>query len=254
MSEAVYLSVIVPAFNEADNLGRVIADVTAGLNRAGIVSYELLVVDDGSSDGTGKLADALASAHRHVKVIHHDRNRGFGAAVRSGYAVSSGEYVTQIPADGEVQIGEALGLLAAIGSNDLIASRRDRPASARRDAITAAFHRLMRLLLGFDGRGLDGIFVIRGSLIRGLTLESSTGLVNLETLMRCSRKGVTIAHGVMRASPRLSGRSKVTNLRTMARLFAEILALRRAISADESTKSGAPGIQSRHGDERPVRR
>jgi hypothetical protein len=254
MTEPVYLSVIVPAFNEADNLGRVVADTTAGLDRAAIGSYEVVVVDDGSSDGTGRVADELAAGHRHVKVVHHDRNRGFGAAVRSGYGVSSGEYVTQIPADGEVQIGEALGLLAAIGSNDVIASRRDRPASVRRDILTAAFHRLMRLLLGFDGSRLDGIFVIRGSLLRTMTLRSSTGLVNLETLIRCSRKGITIAQGVMRVSPRLSGRSKVTNLRTMARLFGEILALRRAIAVDEPAQPGAGGIRSPRGDERAVRR
>jgi len=232
MSVPVHLSVIVPAFNEEANLGRVIADVTAGLDRAAIGSYEIVIVDDGSSDGTGRLADSLAAESQAVKAIHHDRNRGFGAAVRSGYAVSSGQYVTQIPADGEVEIGEALGLLAAIGSNDVIASRRERPPNRQRDILTGTFHLMLRLLLGFDGSRVDGIFVIRGDLVRGLPLRSSTGLVNLETLMRCSRKRIPIAHGIMRVSPRLSGRSKVTNVRTMVRLVREIIELRRVIARE----------------------
>src|SRR5262245_24709989 len=117
MSEPIGLSVIVPAFNEADNLGRVVASLTAGLDRRALGA-------DGSSDGTGRVAAELATAHETVKVVRHDRNRGFGAAVRSGYAASTGQYVTQIPADGEIEIGEALGLLNAIGTNEVIASRR----------------------------------------------------------------------------------------------------------------------------------
>jgi len=232
MSDQVRLSVIVPAFNEEANLGRVIADVTARLDQSTIGRYEIVIVDDGSSDATGHVADRLAGDYEAVKTVHHDRNRGFGAAVRSGYAASSGQYVTQIPADGEIEIGEALGLLAAIGSNEVIASRRERPARRQRDILTGTFHLLLRLLLGFDGSRLDGIFVIRGDLLRALPLRSSTGLVNLETLMRCSRKGIPIAQGVVRVSPRLSGRSKVTNVRTMARLFQEIIALRHAIARE----------------------
>lgn len=226
MSESVHLSVIVPAFNEQDNLARVILDMTAGLDQAAIGLYEIIVVDDGSVDGTGRVADELAARYATVKVVHHDRNRGYGAAVRSGYAAASGRYITQIPADGELGIGEALGLLTAIGSHDVIASHRERPPSLRRDVLTSAFHFLIRLVLGFDGSRLDGIFVIRRDVLKDLALCSSTGLVNLETLMRCSRKGIAMAHGVVRVSPRLSGHSKVANVRTVARLFVEVVALR----------------------------
>src|SRR5262249_26754575 len=122
----------------------------------------------------------------------------------------------------------------------VIASRRDRPGNRHRNFLTGAFHLLLRMLLGFDARGLDGIFVIRGDLLRGLPLRSSTGLVNLETLMRCSRLGLPIAHGVMHVSPRLSGRSKVANLRTMMRLFGEIVALRAAMAEEETAARQPP--------------
>jgi glycosyltransferase involved in cell wall biosynthesis len=232
MSESIYLSVIVPAFNEEDNLATVIMDTTAHLDQAAVGSYEIIVVDDGSRDGTGRVADELADRYSQVKVVHHDRNRGFGAAVRSGYAAATGHYITQIPADGEIAIGEALTLLSAIGSNDIIASRRERTPSLHRDVLTGTFHFLIRLLFGFNGSGLDGIFVIRGDLLKELPLCSSTGLVNLETLMRCSRRGLKMARGVVRVSPRLSGRSKVANVTTMARLFLEIVALRRVIAGE----------------------
>jgi glycosyltransferase involved in cell wall biosynthesis len=234
MSDSVHFSVIVPAFNEQDNLARVIQDTTAGLDRAAVGSYEIVVVDDGSVDGTGRVADDLAARYATVKVVHHDKNRGYGAAVRSGYAVATGRFITQIPADGELAIGEALALLADIGSSDVMASHRERPPSLHRDVLTNAFHVLIRLVLGFDASGLDGIFVIRGEVLKSMPLRSSTGLVNLETLMRCSQQGLKIGHGVVRVSPRLSGHSKVANVRTVARLFREVIALRWVIARERT--------------------
>ena len=189
MIDSPFLSVVVPAFNEDGNLARVIEHTVSSLATAAVGVYEIIVVDDGSSDKTGQIADELERLYPEVKVVHHERNQGFGAAIRSGYAVATGRYVTQIPADGEITIEEALGLLRAIGSHDVIASRREREPSVHRDVLTGTFHLLMRILLGFDGSGLDGIFVIRGALLKTVPLTSTTGLVNLETLMRCSRRG-----------------------------------------------------------------
>lgn len=225
-----HLSVVVPAFNEDQNLAIVVEQTVGALDQAKIGPFEIVIVDDGSTDATGRVADGLSAQYPQVKVVHHLRNRGFGAAMQSGYAVSTGTYVTQIPADGEITIGEALNLLQGIGDHDVIASRRERGAIAHRDLLTRLLHVLLSMFLGFDGSGLDGIFVIRRSVLNDLPLRSATGLINLETLMRCTRRRCSMTTGVVHVSPRLSGRSKVTNPARMVKTFLEILKLRLALT------------------------
>jgi glycosyltransferase involved in cell wall biosynthesis len=227
----VQLSIIVPAFNEAANLAPVVQRTSAALRAADwLASHEIVVVDDGSSDGTGAVADGLASSVPGVRVVHHERNRGFGAAIRSGYTRATGEYCVAIPSDGEVEVEQALALFRAMGDADVMVSRRERSGPMPREVFTTAWHMLMRAIVGADLRGMDGIYVIRTSLLREMSLRSNTGLVNLEILMHCAKRGVRMRSGIMQASPRLSGESKVANVRTMATITWEMLKLRLSSS------------------------
>jgi glycosyltransferase involved in cell wall biosynthesis len=227
------LSVVIPAFNEEANVGPVVERTRRVLDgQAWVQGYEIIVVDDGSTDRTGEVADTLAARHHEVRVVHHRRNGGFGAAIRSGYAAAAGTYSSAIPADGEVEIEQALNLLRDNLDADLVISRRDRTVVVRREVLSRAWNGLMRLIVGFDLRGMDGIYVIRTDLVRGFTLRSNTGLVNLEILVQCARRGVLTRSGIMRASPRLSGASKVTNVRTMSKLTWEMVKLRMALMKD----------------------
>jgi len=230
------LSVVIPAFNEEANVGPVVERTGRVLDgETWIEGYEIIVVDDGSTDRTGEVADALAARHDNVHVVHHRKNGGFGAAIRSGYAAAAGTYSSAIPADGEVEIEQALNLLRGNLDADLIVSRRDRPPVLQREMLTAGWHGLMRLIVGIDLRGMDGIYVIRTDLVRDFTLRSNTGLVNLEILMQCARRGVRTRSGIMRTSPRLSGDSKVTNLRTISKTTWEMVKLRMALRKDART-------------------
>jgi glycosyltransferase involved in cell wall biosynthesis len=226
----VTLTIVVPAFNEETNLEPVLRGTSAALEAARwLESYDIVVVDDGSRDATGRVADALARELRHVHVVHHPTNRGFGAALQSGYARATGAYVAAIPADGEVDVEQALTLLRDMGDADVMVSRRERTPSVRRDLFTAGWHGLMRVLVGGDLRGMDGIYVIRTSLLRQLTVRSTTGLINLEILMQCARRGVRMDGGLMQTRPRLSGESKVMNVRTMSKIAWEMVKLRVAL-------------------------
>lgn len=224
---SIELSIVVPAFNEEANLAPVIRRTVEALDAALTPArYEIVIVDDGSRDGTGRVADELARLLPRVQVVHHSLNQGFGAALRSGYARARGQYCAAIPADGEVGIEQALALFREIGDSDVMVSQRVRTATAGREVLTKVWHVLMTLLAGADLRGRDGIYVIRTSLVQQMKLHSSTGLVNLEILMLCHQRGVRINEGLMHASPRLSGESKVTNVRTVVKVLWEMVKLR----------------------------
>src|SRR5215831_16251583 len=97
------LSIIVPAYNESRALEGVVANIEAAAGT--LDGYEVVLVDDGSTDDTGQIADELALTHPNVRVIHHSPNRGFAAAYASGLAKARLAYVTFLPGDNEVALG-----------------------------------------------------------------------------------------------------------------------------------------------------
>jgi glycosyltransferase involved in cell wall biosynthesis len=113
-------SIVIPAFNEAPAIGAVVS----GLTQSG-GWREILVVDDGSTDGTG---DAAAAAG--ARVIRHPYNKGNGAAVKSGIRAASGEFVLVVDADGQHQPADAARLVAALGEYDLVIGARDNGTQA----------------------------------------------------------------------------------------------------------------------------
>jgi glycosyltransferase involved in cell wall biosynthesis len=229
MTDAVALTIVMPAFNEADNLEPVVRETLEALTRNPLIpSLELIVVNDGSSDGTAAVADRLATAHPNVVVIHHPSNRGLGGALKTGFAASRGRHVSLITADGEVGPDQVVSLLAGIGDAGMILGRRERDVTAYREVITFLMNILMRVLLGFVPEA-TGIYVVRGDLVRRMDLQSETGLVNLEVQLYCREWGFPIRWGVTHVRPRLSGESKVMNARTMMRTFIEMVKLRRAL-------------------------
>lgn len=233
------LSVVIPAFNEADNLEPVVRETLGALTRDPLTpSFELIVVNDGSTDGTAAMADRLASAHANVVAVHHPVNRGFGAALKTGFAATRGRYVSFISADGEVAPDQVTGLLRDIGDAGMILGRRERDVTAYREVVTFSMNVLMWLLLGFVPKAA-GIYVVRGDLVRRMTLRSDTGLVNLEIQLYCREWGFPIAWGVTHVRPRLSGESKVLNARTMFRTFLEMAKLRLELRRRRSAGAGA---------------
>lgn len=227
------LTVVIPAFNEEQNIPTVVREAIQVLEGpAGVGSYEIVLVDDGSWDGTGKVMNSLASEA--VKIIHHRKNRGFGAALRTGYSAARGRYVTLITGDGEIGVDQPLALLAAMGSNDLMISRRVRSVDASRTLFSTLFGWLTKVLTGFEAAEMSGVYVIRRQVLQAMPLRSATGVVNFEIVIRASRAGSAIGSGWTTVRPRLSGASKVTNVWTMLRVVWELLKLRLVVSTEVS--------------------
>ena len=221
------LTVVVPAFNEGPNIEPVVHEIMQTLDREpSIGSYEIVLVNDGSSDATRAVIDRLAGEHPMVSSHHHDVNRGFGAALRTGFAHSRGNAVTFITADGEIGTDVVVEMLRAIDDHDLVLSARERTVGTDRRVLTWGVELMLRLILGFVPEA-SGIYMVRGDLVRRMPLKSNTGLANLEVILFCQHWGRRIGKaGVTRARPRLSGTSKVTNLPTILRTLLEMAKLR----------------------------
>lgn len=221
------LSIILPAFNEEGNIRPVINEtVEAIVRNPWIRGYEIIIVNDGSTDGTARESEAVAAKSDAIRVLHHPENRGIGAALKTGYAAAMGTWVTAAGSDGEVEMSEVLQLVRMMDDADLVVSRRRRESGAHRKLFTYLFHRLTNLIVGFNIAGMEGIYVIRRDILRRMELYSNTSLVNLEIIMQGVRAGCRIRTGEITVHPRLSGESKMTNCHAIARVFLEMLKLR----------------------------
>jgi dolichol-phosphate mannosyltransferase len=205
------LTVAMPAFNEAGNLERVVRDVVGTLRDAALPA-EVLVVDDGSTDGTGAIADRLEAEMAEVRVVHHERNRGLGAGWRTCIAESRGDWVFIQPADGQMEPSTARRFYERRGGSDVVVgirSRWERPLHRR--ALTAGFHLVTRLALGVSMPGDYGVcFLFRGDLVRSLPVVSGDlGVaVIVEWLFLARRRGARISQEPAEVLPRMSGVSK----------------------------------------------
>jgi len=222
------LSVVVMAFNERAAVEPQVRATLAFLDRA-VETGEVVAVDDGSTDGTGGILDALAAEDPRVRVVHHPRNLGMGAAIRSGYRAARCEFVTQLPGDGQVHPDTLERFLPFLPRYDLVLSTYARRGDgAVRFLVTRAYWLAARTILG-DPCQFTGTMVIRRAWLDRIALRSGSFLVNVEVPLKLMRLGVVPAWVTIEAAARPHGRSKVLTARGVARVLREMLALRREL-------------------------
>jgi glycosyltransferase involved in cell wall biosynthesis len=225
-ADAPSVSVVIPSFNEVGNVQRVALDALKVLVARGLASYEIVLVDDGSTDGTGAAMDSLAARHVAVRVARHERNRGLGAALRTGFAYCRGSLVTWIPGDGQFDLADVLTGLDHFPQRDVVVVLRKGPKHPLRGLITLCFHGLIRLLYRFDATDMCGIFIVKRAVLEQACATSDDVFFNLEVPIACVRQGRSIGQILVLLKPRLSGKSKVDNLRTFLANLQEMLRFR----------------------------
>ncbi len=209
------LSVIMAAYNEAENLGPVLHSTQSVLAQIA-TEYEVLIIDDGSQDATGQLADKLAAESERVRVIHHGQNRGFGAALITGYANACYDLVTPLPADGQIPPEELKKFVPLMADADMVIGLRpQRPYTSYRKLLHDGMTWLTTLLFGRPHPPSAGSCMFRREVFQSVRLLSTSGFANTEFPIKAARQGYRLAMVPIETAPRLSGRSKVANTRTI---------------------------------------
>jgi glycosyltransferase involved in cell wall biosynthesis len=225
-----FVTVSIMAFDEVANLPIVADEILTVLDRLG-KSYEVIIIDDGSTDGTAQIADALARSTTAIRVIHHPTNLGLGGVYRTGFAASRGDFLTFFPADGQFPAGIIEEFASLVENSDLVLGYLPvRNASLVGKLLSWIERALYHGLLGTVPK-FQGIMMIRRSILAHLPL-SSTGrgwAVVMELLLRASRGGYRIVSVPTSYRGRLSGTSKVNNLRTMWANLIQLIELRRRL-------------------------
>ena len=220
------LSLVLPAHNESANVETVIADAVWILPRFAR-DFEVIVVDDGSVDGTGALARYHADADPRVRVIGHHENRGYGAALRTGFAASTGDWVMVMDSDRQFDPGDLVYLAPLAGSYDLVAGYRiQRSDPAHRTVFGKIFRLAMRVLFGVQLYDIDCAFkLIRGDPLRSLSLESDGAMISTELMARWARMGASWTQVGVHHYPRTAGQQSGGSLSVIVRAVRDVPAL-----------------------------
>jgi glycosyltransferase involved in cell wall biosynthesis len=217
------LSLVIPAFNEAATIERALSEAEAALaNR--FASFEVLVVDDGSRDETASLVERLLARARHTRLIQHLANRGYGAALRTGFEAARYDLVAFTDADCQFDLAE-LGKLASLAAEHPIVAgyRADRKDPWRRRFLSWGYNRLARMLLGTRVRDVDcALKVFHRAALAELLPESRGFFVNTEMMARARQLRLAVAKVPVTHRQRAGGTSKVS-LREVPRTAATLL-------------------------------
>jgi glycosyltransferase involved in cell wall biosynthesis len=240
------ISLVFPMFDEERNIGPLLTSALALVPRLAD-DFEIIVVDDGSRDGSAAVVEALRKLEPRVRLLRHPTNIGYGAALRSGLRASRGDLVFFTDADLQFDLREIETLLAHMDDFDIVAGyRASRRDPLRRRVLALGWGVLVRALFGLRVRDIDCAFkVFRRPVLDALPIASIGAFVNTEVLLRARRAGFRIREVPVTHHPRIAGRAKGATPRVIGRALVELVTLYREL------RVGAPA-RSWHRSERGV--
>lgn len=225
------VSVVMFAYNEEANVRPCMEEALDFLASA-CSDYELILVSDGSSDGTPDVArEVMAERPDHVQVVHYTPNRGIGGALKAGYAVARKDWISCLPADGQVPPSGLQNLFDVVlndPSIELVTCHFPHRFQEADNLIRKVLSRGLRVVMWTAtgvSRKLDGVYLIPRETVQGMELKSDTFFLNLELPIKAIRSGMKPGETTMHIRPRMSGSSKVLNLRRIRMVARETVRL-----------------------------
>jgi len=221
------LSVFFPAFNEEGIIEKTMRDALAAV-RPIADDYEIIVVDDGSRDATADIVARAALAEPRIRLVRHERNRGYGAALRSGFASARHELIFFSDADGQFDLGELPATLELAKTAPVVAGYRIRRSDPPHRLFIARIYRLIvRLVFGLRVRDIDCAWkLFHREVVHGVALESDGAFISSELLIKLKRQGVPFVECGVHHYPRTTGESKGATPKVILKTMRDIVRLK----------------------------
>lgn len=220
------LSIFFPCYNEALNVGTMIDQSVQVGNEYGI-DYEVVVVDDGSSDNSSEIVQQYSKKNPRVRLVQHSKNMGYGAALRTGLKSVTKDLVFLTDGDNQFRLFEIDKLFSKIDSCDVVVGYRvNRQDKAHRRLNGFLWTQLTKLLFGLPVRDVDCAFkLFRKRALEGLELRSDHLLIHAEILARIQKKGFKIQEIGVTHYPRDAGKATATGIGRIFKTFGELFKL-----------------------------
>jgi glycosyltransferase involved in cell wall biosynthesis len=229
------LSIFFPMWNEQEYITRAVdagRDACLELVADGhIADYELIIVDDASTDKTPQLADDLALADPHVRVVHHPVNRKLGGSIKTGFASATGDLVLYTDADlpfDFAEVHKAIRVMRLYESDIVSAYRHDRTGEgSSRSVYTFFYNILIRTLFGVRLRDINFAFKLcKRHIFEHVQLKSEGSFIDAELIIRSSKLGYTITQFGVDYFPRTRGESTLSSPKIILTILREMRQLR----------------------------
>jgi putative flippase GtrA len=230
------LSIVLPAYNEDAIIGATLSHVLNVL-AAWVKDFEVIVVNDGSTDHTGAIVSTIVEAEPRVRVVTHERNQGYGSALADGFAAATKELTFFMDSDGQFDMRDLARLLLFIDEYDaVIGYRLDRQDTWVRKLNAWGWNLLIRNVLGIHARDIDCAFkLLRTDFLHQHPLETRGAMINAELLYKLKSADYTYREVGVHHLPRRGGRATGANLRVIARAFRELFIFAREWRREERT-------------------
>jgi glycosyltransferase involved in cell wall biosynthesis len=228
------LSVFLPSYNEAENIKKTVKNVKENLEKVAS-KWEILIINDGSKDETGHIADQLAKTDKHIRVIHHHPNRGYGASLKSGLYNSQYPLIAFIDADGQFDFAEITKFIEfqkQTQADLVIGYYNDRKVSFSRKLNSRIWQLIVNLLFGLKVRDIDcGFKLISKKVVDSIPkLESERGaFISSEFLIKAQKQGFKIVEIGVNHYPRLQGDATGAKLNVIIKSFLDLFSLWRKL-------------------------
>ena len=234
------LSIFFPAYNDSGTIASLVI-IALRTARQLTPDHEVIVVNDGSQDRTAEILEELASIYPQVRVVHHEKNRGYGGALRTGFATATRELVFYTDGDAQYDPAEMEALWRRFdGSIDLVNGYKiSRSDPLHRIVIGRIYHHAVKLLFGLTVRDVDCDFrMMRRSIFERVHLEKNSGVICLEMMKKITDGGFRIAEVPVHHYHRAYGRSQFFNFKRLYRTAVDVFRLWYALVIRREHKHG----------------
>lgn len=245
------LSVFFPAYYDEKNITKVTEGALKAIHEMGIETFEIIIVEDGSPDRTGEVADELAAKYPQVRVIHHERNMGYGAALRTGFMNARHDWVFYTDGDNQFDLQELKKFIALTPYTDIVAGFRiNKQYSAWRKFTSSVYNLVLRLLFDIRDRDVDCAFKIyRRDLFDKIVIESKDAFIDAEIAIKARLLNYSSTEVGVTHLPRVDGVSTGARPSVILRTIREILGYhrryRRALADVRAGKAPGPELLGR---------